>query len=59
MYVLIRTTYDRKTGKQLKSEIVREVDISDDEYYKPLVEILAPKIWRRVGDKTPTSTDCS
>lgn len=44
MFVLVKTTYDRKTGKQLKSEIVREVDITEDDYYRPLVEILTPKI---------------
>lgn len=44
MFVLVKTTYDSKTGKQLKSEIVREVDITEDDYYRPLVEILTPKI---------------
>lgn len=46
-----RTIYDRKTGKKKSSEIVEILNMSDDEYYLPLVEMIVddPKfqaMWR-------------
>lgn len=46
MFALVKTTYDRKTGKMIKTEVIEEVDMSEDEYYRPLVEILTPRIMK-------------
>jgi hypothetical protein len=32
------TIYDRKTGKVINREIVGSEDMSEEEYYKPMVE---------------------
>nr|WP_321026339.1 hypothetical protein [Clostridium neonatale] len=40
MIGILRTVYDRKTGQVKSQEIVEELDMTEDEYYKPLVKII-------------------
>ncbi|MEY8001177.1 hypothetical protein AB8U03_13430 [Clostridium sp. Mt-5] len=44
LYKLEQKILDRKTGKLISSQIIENVDISDDEYYKVIVECFAKKI---------------
>lgn len=44
MIGVLRTVYDRKTGQVKSQEIVEELDMTEDEYYQPLVEIIGNAI---------------
>jgi hypothetical protein len=44
LYKLEQKILDRKTGKLLSSQIIKDVDMPEDEYYKPIVEIIGKKI---------------
>ena len=44
MIGILRTVYDRKTGQIKKQEIVEELDMTEDEYYEPLVKIIGDAI---------------
>ena len=41
MVGILRSVYDRKTGKCQSREIVEVLDMSDSEFYEPMVEIEA------------------
>ncbi|WP_019227248.1 hypothetical protein [Sedimentibacter sp. B4] len=38
---IIKTTFDRKTGKRINEELIELVEIDEDEYYEPLVKMYA------------------
>ena len=40
MIAIVKTTYDRKTGEILNNEIKKNIDMTEDEYYESLVNIL-------------------
>ncbi|OAA90814.1 hypothetical protein [Clostridium coskatii] len=44
LYKLTRKILDRKTGKLVSSQIIENVDMSEEEYYKPIVESVTKKI---------------
>lgn len=44
MVGVLRTVYDRKTGQVKRQEIIEELDMTEDEYYQPLVEIIGDAI---------------
>lgn len=53
LYKLTRKILDRKTGKLVSSQIIENVDMSEEEYYKPIVESVTKKIMAdliKVGD---------
>jgi hypothetical protein len=39
----VRVTYDRKTMEKIGEEVIGYQEMDEDEYYRPLVELLAPK----------------
>lgn len=51
MFAVVKTTYDRKTGEMIKSEVIEKIEMSEDEYYRPLVEIFAERIMREFNQK--------
>lgn len=44
MVGVLRTVYDRKTGEKKSQEIIEELDMTEDEYYAPLVKIIGDAI---------------
>lgn len=38
---VVKATINRDTGEVLKREVVDHIEMDEDEYYRPLVEILA------------------
>lgn len=49
MVGILRTVYDRKTGEKKSQEIVEILDMTEDEYYAPLVEILGNDIINKMS----------
>jgi hypothetical protein len=45
----VRVTLDRKTMQKIGEEVIGYQEMDEDEYYRPLVELLAPKFmeWMR------------
>jgi hypothetical protein len=39
----VRVTYDRKTMEKIGEEVIGYQEMDEDEYYRPLVELLAPR----------------
>jgi hypothetical protein len=39
----VRVTFDRKTMQKIGEEIIGYKEMDEDEYYRPLVELLAPR----------------
>ena len=50
MIGVLRTVYDRKTGQIKKQEIVEQLDMTEDEYYKPLVEIIGDAVLKDLAN---------
>lgn len=44
MIAVLRSTFSRETGKCISREVVEKLNMSEDEYYKPLVEVLGKEI---------------
>lgn len=40
MIAIVKTTIDRKTGEKLEEQVLEPVDMTEDEYYRPLVEVM-------------------
>lgn len=40
----IRITIDRKTGQTIGTQVIDEQEMSEDEYFRPLVEIFGKRI---------------
>lgn len=40
----IRITIDRKTGQTISTQVIDEQEMSEDEYFRPLVEIFGKRI---------------
>ena len=40
----IRITIDRKTGQTIGTQVIGEQEMSEDEYFRPLVEIFGKRI---------------
>ena len=51
MVGVLRSTYDRKTGKCLSREIVEVLDMTDKEYYAPLIEIEAECMLEKLAER--------
>ena len=41
---IVRTTVDRKTGRQNSEEVIGHEEVDEDAFYRPLVEILGEGI---------------
>lgn len=39
----VRVTLDRKTMQKIGEEVIGYQEMDEDEYYRPLVELLAPR----------------
>lgn len=48
MFVLVKTTYDRKTGKEIESKAIKKVNMSEDAYYRPLVEVIGHRVIKKL-----------
>jgi len=48
---VVKATIDRNTGEVLKREVVEHIEVDEDEYYRPLVEIFGEKIIELQRDK--------
>ena len=51
MIGILRTVYDRKTGQVKSQEIVEELDMTEDEYYEPLVKIIGDAMLKNLAKK--------
>lgn len=51
MVGVLRSTYDRKTGKCLSREIIEVLDMTDKEFYAPIVEIEAKSIMEKLAQE--------
>ncbi|WP_202117381.1 hypothetical protein [Clostridium chromiireducens] len=49
MVGVLQSVYDRKTGKCLSREIVEILDMTDEEYYAPLVKILSEDLLNKLA----------
>lgn len=52
MIGVLRTVHDRKTGEIKSQEIIEELDMTEDEYYRPLVEIVGNAILKELAEVT-------
>lgn len=41
---VVRATIDRNTGEVLRQEVIDHIEVDEDEYYGPLIEILAKDV---------------
>ena len=41
---LIRSTYDRKTGKKIKEDAVDYIEMEEDKYYDPIVKLIGDEL---------------
>lgn len=53
----VKMTFSRTTGKKLKEEIVGISEVDEDEYYRPLVELLAPQFLEWLKQQEEVKTD--
>lgn len=44
MIALVKAIISLETGKVLSQEIIKEVDMTQEEYYAPIVDILGPRM---------------
>lgn len=51
MIAIIKTTISRETGQVIREEVVKQVDMSEDEYFRPLVEVLGNRFLREYENK--------
>ena len=49
MVGVLQSVYDRKTGECLSREIVEILDMTDEEYYAPLIKILSEDLLNSMG----------
>lgn len=52
MIGVLRTVHDRKTGEIRSQEIIEELAMTEDEYYRPLVEIVGNAILKELAEAT-------
>jgi len=45
----IRTTIDRHTGEIIQQKVIGYEEVDEDQYYKPLVEILGKRFMEETG----------
>lgn len=43
MIALVKITVCRETGEVTKEEVIKPVEMTEDEYYRPLVEVLGER----------------
>jgi hypothetical protein len=55
---VLQSDYDRKTGKLIKEEIVEILDMTIDEYYAPLVEILGKDLLKKLDNENTNKSNC-
>ena len=56
MIGVLRTVHDRKTGEIISKKIIETLDMTEEEYYRPLVEIEGQAILKKIKEeKTATS----
>lgn len=46
---IIRTRFDRKTGDVLEEEIAEQIEVNEDVFYKPLVEIFYNDLNKKIS----------
>lgn len=51
MIAIIKTTISRETGQVIREEVVKQVDMSEDEYFRSLVEVLGNRFLREYKNK--------
>ena len=51
MVGVLRSVYDRKTGKCLSREIVEELDITEADYFKTIIEVEGDCILKKLAEK--------
>lgn len=51
MVGVLQSVYDRRTGECLSREIVEIVDMTDEEYYAPLVKILSKDLLNKSAEQ--------
>lgn len=47
---IVRTTVDRK-GRQIMERVIDKIDVNEDEFYRPLVEVLGKRILTSCKDE--------
>lgn len=50
MIGVLRSVYDRKTGKCISKEMVEELDITEAEYFKIIIEVEGDCILRNLSE---------
>lgn len=48
MIVLVKAVISLETGKIISQEIIKELDMTQEEYYAPLVEILGKRMMEQI-----------
>lgn len=48
---LVSTTYCRKTGESLSTKIVETQEVDEDEFYRPLIEVLGDAFLEQYKNK--------
>lgn len=51
MIAIIKTTISRETGQVIREEVIKQVDMSEDEYFRSLVEVLGNRFLREYENK--------
>ena len=51
MIGVLRTVHDRKTGEIISKEIIETLDMTEEEYYRPLVEIEGQAILKKIEEE--------
>lgn len=52
--VLIKSVYDRKTGKKIKEGVADYIEMEEDKYYSPIVKLIGNELlkdYKTGGDK--------
>lgn len=52
---IVRTRFDRKTGGVLEEEITEQIEIDEEVFYKPLVEIFYNDLNKKIQSQLVTS----
>ena len=51
MIAIVKTTINRETGKVIREEVIKPVEITEDKYYQSLVEVLGNRFLREYENK--------
>lgn len=50
MVCVVESVFDRKTGKLLSEKVIKKLDMTDEDYIKPLAEIEAKYFMKNFRD---------